>query len=140
MRLGGAFCTEFEREWQIPRSAAADGIQVLQPCCQCPDGIVSRGPEHKAAEIIFLPLNLDIQSPIGFAAQFRAQHTILGAGTADAFKSVLCTPASDFAIAHTERTSGFAIKEAVLSPEIQVRVIEEQIDRNTPELSTILLG
>src|SRR3990167_7238024 len=111
----------------------------MQTSCQGADAVEAGGAKHEATQRILIT-NDHIQSAIGLAGTAFGERAAIRRRAWQRLHAVLGNPLTGLAIAHADGASGLPVEQRVVSPEVQLRFVEQQPYRNTAQLVVLALA
>jgi hypothetical protein len=117
-----------------------DRIEVAQAYGQRADAVVARGAKHEAAQLVLLLPNAYIEPPIGLAVALPSDLAQVWRGAVQALQARLGHAAAGLAVARAQQPPAHAVKEAVVRPQVEVGVVEEQAHRDLAQFARGGLG
>lgn len=108
--------------------------EIMETRGECPDAIKARRPEAETPEFIFVA-DCDVQSPEWLAIACLSERAGVRCRTAHGGNAALRDSLASLTVAYTDRATGIAIEQRVLSPKVQAWVVEEKPDRNRAQLT-----
>lgn len=108
-------------------------MEVAQPGCQRPDAVEAGRAEDEGTQLIVIP-DPDIEPAIGLTAS-PGKLAGLRCWTWQALdRAITGTPAL-LPVTHAQGSPLLPVKQAIFSPQVQVRVVEQQPDGDTAQLA-----